>query len=248
MTSASETGSKAVNNSSWIRSLIAAHPNLKIVLVFVKIWAKCGNLIGSQSGNLSSYALNLMVIFYLQQRDLLPTVQSLQKDFPVKLCKEENIGFKEPKPSCVEWPPNFDIISGFFDFLLSVDSNFVVSPYDGELKSAPDFATSQPNFRLKMLNVQDPFDKNNNKTFSFTNLFKLMHLSDQSSKICAEISQNLSPESLIRLFLLQVFKSSRNERSKSGKNSNDHQRFTKKPRQYVETSDSTGPVVGTGKE
>merc|ERR1719150_165210 len=72
------------------------YPILKILGIVLKQWATHHSLLGNFYHRLSAYGLMLMLIFYLQQEKILP---SIQKEYP-KLFKKDVQIFKGGQYSC----------------------------------------------------------------------------------------------------------------------------------------------------
>jgi len=199
-----------VKNSQLLRSLIAVDPALfKPFFTFLKVWAKCHRLIGGVDGTLSSYAMNLLAFFYLQQLKLLPSVEELQKDVAVDLCRYWNASFSCPKPldAATERPTLLELFTGFFQFYQSLDSaQNVICPFNGQLVPAagdalidlmPRYAENLsvrqfPALKLSQFNVQDPFEQNHNVTFGFNQARHFQLLCRESERICRQMTPPLS--------------------------------------------------------
>lgn len=102
-----------VYNSKLLCSLIAVDPTLlRPFFFFIKLWASSHGLIDNPNGGFSSYALNLLVLFYFQLLELLPTIEELQKYVHVVLCRNWNVNFNQSKPLDPAFKqPNFCICS-----------------------------------------------------------------------------------------------------------------------------------------
>ena len=195
-----------VKNSQLLRSLIAVDPALfKPFFSFLKVWAKCHDLIGGVDGTLSSYAMNLLAFFYLQQLKLLPSVEELQKDVAVDLCRYWNASFSCLKPldAGIKRPTLLELFTGFFQFYQSLDSaQNVICPFNGQLVPAAGDALSDlmpryaenlsvrqfPALKLSQFNVQDPFEQNHNVTFGFNQARHFQLLCRESERICRQMT------------------------------------------------------------
>lgn len=65
----------AIHNSDLIYSYCQIDQRFHIMCMFIKHWAKQVDIIGAAYGYLSSYALTLMIISFLQSRNVLPCLQ-----------------------------------------------------------------------------------------------------------------------------------------------------------------------------
>ena len=213
-----------INNSLLLRSLVNVVPSLiRPFLSFLKIWAKHHHIIGgSLDGTLSSYAMNLLSIFYLQQLNhpLLPTIASLQKDIPPKMCRGWNSAFIEPAPfiqdPAVEIPNLMQLLTGFFQFIQSLDAaNIVLCPLQGQSLPLSHFHSTEetispllqesmplyvenisvrklPALRPNQLNLQDPFELNHNVSFGFKQMAQFKDLCQESVRLCSPEMTSLS--------------------------------------------------------
>jgi DNA polymerase sigma len=58
-----------------LRTYLRCHVALAPLVFCVKAWAKESDLADASSGSLNSYAYTLLVVAYMQHRDLLPCLQ-----------------------------------------------------------------------------------------------------------------------------------------------------------------------------
>jgi hypothetical protein len=127
----------AVQNSKLLYSLQSLDVRIRPYLYALKFWAKSHRLISSPESTLSSYALTLMAVFYLQQTDppLVPSIESLQSEVPQEkkiYCNGWNISFqvpldtgKSPTQATSEMSIIYLLI-GFFRFYQKLNANEVV--------------------------------------------------------------------------------------------------------------------------
>ena len=133
-------------NSALINSYVQCDERFHILAIFLKYWAKQRkvNIIGGDKGFLSSYALNLMLIAYLQNLNppVLPNLQTFKLgegdnnqqiihypffDGPHKTWLTANIYFNLPIVDCATESQSKDknlmllaeLMSGFFRFYAS---------------------------------------------------------------------------------------------------------------------------------
>ena len=202
-----------VYNSKLLSSLIAVDAVLFRPFFFLlKLWASSHCLIDSPNNGLSSYGLNLLALFYLQQLKLLPSVEELQMDVPVKLCRYWNVNFTDPKPlnPAANRPKFQHLLIGFFQFYKSLDSSQnVISPFKGQLIPVSDFSARGKSaplrksmalytenlhahklvpLKISQLNIQEPFELNQNVSFGFLYLERFQSLCRDAELICQQMT------------------------------------------------------------
>ncbi|XP_056626481.1 speckle targeted PIP5K1A-regulated poly(A) polymerase isoform X2 [Triplophysa dalaica] len=181
----------AVRNTRFLQLCSGIDSRLRPLVYTVRLWAKQKHLAGNSSGPgplLNNYALTLLVIFYLQNRDppVLPSVNKLKS----MACEEETCVIEEwdctfpSQPISVPGSKNTEdlctLLYGFFTFYSKFDfSASVVSLRDGRALSITDFLhrdkdevttaeasspkpkrSSAP--KLGPMNVLDPFELSHN--------------------------------------------------------------------------------------
>lgn len=98
--------------------------------MIVKYWAKVHDL--TEKKGLSNYAMTLLVVFYLQQRGVLPSVASLQNGAEPYFLEGWNKGFDE-----IQYKPRievsfYQILGGFFEYYDAFDfGNNIISTFTG---------------------------------------------------------------------------------------------------------------------
>lgn len=195
--------------------------------MILKFWMKKQELIGSTF--ITSYALTLMTIFYLQQLDkpILPSIISLQRCAESKqVVSGWDTSFTKDFtriPPIDNRMPFLTVLKGFFDYYSTFEFGlYIACPFLGEklLKTAfvkpelfpPEFQLYMENLRqnpnmrfdhLKFMCVQDPFNHAHNVT---RNAPKKIFLSLQdyclkASKICEEeFKKNRKPQHKSQFF------------------------------------------------
>lgn len=136
------------------------HANLKLLSAVIKFWSVLCKF--KDEDGISSYVINLLIIFYLQQIYKVESVADLQKNLASDIVEGCNCAFKPPDLSEIKTDLN-ELICGFFKFYGSFNYiSFIVSPYYGVSVEKTGFL-EVPNFSLSCgLCVQDPFDHSNN--------------------------------------------------------------------------------------
>lgn len=172
------------NNVGVYKSRIMAHlfrfdPRIHKLVILIKFWMKCHNLIAPRSIN--SYAFLCLVIFYLQQLDvpLLPPIEVFQRDVPHFAVGAANLSFNFTLPNTLT--KNVDgiltLLHGFFEFYAKFDfAKQFISPLHGrsfprenfEKRFPHHFARYRETLKLiptaepmrfgKPINIQDPFE------------------------------------------------------------------------------------------
>ena len=101
-----------------------------------------------------------MVVFFLQSKDILPSVASLQQDVPEQICEGCNFAFDKERRSCGENHPELNIsqlLLEFFQFYIRfIFSQDLLSPLTGTT------ARKIQMFRNDDVVVQDPFEVGRN--------------------------------------------------------------------------------------
>ena len=122
-----------VGNTELIKFYLMLDEKLKPLIVLIKFWLDCCGL--RDENGLSSYAICLMVLFYLQQDPYnLPSVADLQKDLPPDEIDGWNCAFGpvEFTSSSLENATIFELMVGFLEFYSEFDyASTVLSPYWG---------------------------------------------------------------------------------------------------------------------
>lgn len=130
-----------VFNSQLIGHLLHMDPGDRVLklAILVKYWSKVHKITGTNL--LASYALTLMVIFYLQLMDILPPIMVLQKDVPPVMIDNWNMGFNQ---NITSYSNNnvslYNLLGGFFKCYstLNFEEN-IISPYMGRLLNKSSF-------------------------------------------------------------------------------------------------------------
>ncbi|XP_063538357.1 uncharacterized protein LOC134747680 [Cydia strobilella] len=119
-----------VSNSKLLWYLFHLDKRALDLANLVKYWAKIHNLIGPYL--LRTYALLLMVVFYLQQLRMLPTIHALQRNVPYVSWRVWNIAFQELKYPNNNQSSLKHLLGGFFKFFsyYKFEEN-VISPFVG---------------------------------------------------------------------------------------------------------------------
>ena len=112
-----------VKNSELLRFWKNYDRRCEFIVRFVKYFGRRYQVTGGGLGHhLNSYALVLMVIFFLQTKDILPSVASLQDDVPEDICESWNCAFnRERKTSTNNTQSITELLMEFFQFYNDFD-------------------------------------------------------------------------------------------------------------------------------
>ncbi|XP_026752757.2 terminal uridylyltransferase Tailor-like [Galleria mellonella] len=175
------TSISGIRNSQLISLLLHTDTKTLPLAVLIKYWSKVHDLTGTNK--LPNYTLTMMVIFYLQQLKVLPSVIQLQTNKETIMVDGWNTSFN--------WDLNFEstnnmslykLLGGFFEYYNNFDfKQNIVSPYLGtplSVESFKEIRTVPKQFVLYKQNVingvckpfnvkaticiQDPFDHSRN--------------------------------------------------------------------------------------
>lgn len=209
-----------VQNSKLLHCLQNFDSRIRPFLFALKLWAKCQHLIGSPESTLSSYGLNLLAVFYLQQLKppLLPSIEYLQDKVTAEnriYCHGWNISFYVPSGNNTSISEqvvdsdstSFSLLAGFFQFYRKFKLNeAVICPQLGKALSTTDFLHLFPSplllspFKFSELSVQDPFELNFNVTFNFRHSELFYSLCESAENVCLKAlndSEKINNESLL---------------------------------------------------
>lgn len=203
-------------NSMFLKFLCDLQPKFHLLATVIRFWSKCQKLI--QPGDLSSYALINMLIFFCQttQPPLLPTVDEMRRIYLDQQDKLGNPGRsqnqamtqqewhsvicmdKDQYPACKNHSLLSILLLKFFEFYLTFPfKTHVITIRPGRALDHKEFISSNqyhPKFPLKtFVNIQDPFDLKHNLTSGLEgNHFKLLMVTMRHSyeKLYNELMNN----------------------------------------------------------
>ena len=182
------TSSIGVHNSNLLRSIVESDPRIRSFFFLIKLWSKC-----QRFSYLTSYALCLLAIYYLQKREdaILPSIESLKTGIAPLLVDGWNAAFRPPVIRLDPALSVMDLLSGFLAFYRDYDDlERVISPLIGDTLSRDEFegdgtATLPESMELyvqhcikdnnkrpfrfhQSIAVQDAFELNHNTTLTFS--------------------------------------------------------------------------------
>ncbi|CAB3223358.1 unnamed protein product [Arctia plantaginis] len=103
----------------------------------VKLWAKVNKLTG---GTLYSYSVYLLVVFYLQQKKMAPSVYEMQASMPPGLLRKYNTDYEKLPFTVVNNETLYDLLGGFFKYYADFNyEEYCVSPHVGRPVAKIDF-------------------------------------------------------------------------------------------------------------
>uniref|UniRef100_A0A3B4BE90 polynucleotide adenylyltransferase n=1 Tax=Periophthalmus magnuspinnatus TaxID=409849 RepID=A0A3B4BE90_9GOBI len=156
-----------VNNTVGIRNTFLLRTDIRIqpLMLVIKKWARTCEINDASKGTLSSYALALMALNYLQI--LKPCVlPSLQRDHPVSACFDPSLDL-DMVPDASHRVPHYksknksslgDLFLGFlkyYAYKFRWDSKVI------SVRDAITFAKVSPDWRGKFICVEEPFEMHN---------------------------------------------------------------------------------------
>ncbi|XP_048583969.1 poly(A) RNA polymerase GLD2 [Nematostella vectensis] len=157
-----------IRNTHLLRAYCLVDSRVKPLIMIVKKWAKKHQINDAKDGTLSSYALSLMVINYLQCGCAPPVLPSLQKKHQdlfsqhrdvTKLLEEDTASVLQKRRSFM--PRNNQsvgsLLVGFFQYYANTVN------WDKEVLSVQEGARCPRDYkwRTKMMCINEPFDGNN---------------------------------------------------------------------------------------
>lgn len=221
---------KGVMNSKFIASLLSLDPRIRPFLLMLKLWAKTHRLTGADQGTITSYALTLLGIFYLQRTTppLIPPIASLQSQVPTdrrEICHGWDFSFvlpqRTPKESPIPQDCVFALLKGFFNFFQTFDpKDIVICPLLGDVVPRENFTSSPPSldkncFKQYMeylnkggapfkfgqqLALQDPFELNFNVCAAFIKYERFQNLCTKAFGTCCFLEAEGRNASISRLY------------------------------------------------
>nr|XP_009862414.1 poly(A) RNA polymerase gld-2 isoform X2 [Ciona intestinalis] len=161
-----------VNNLTGIRNsfLLLAYarcdPRVRPMVLCIKEWAHVNNINSAQLGTLSSYALVLMVLHYLQivKPRVIPSFQALHKDnfssnLPIH-CLGEKVA-SLPMFYSNNTSPVSQLLKGWFNYFSTFDfANKVISVRLGTSYNVHTMSNSKA-WLKKCVKIEEPFDQTN---------------------------------------------------------------------------------------
>lgn len=215
------TSMAGVCNSALINYFLSDRKILYLAIL-VKYWAKIHNLTGLNM--MSNYCLTLLVVFYLQQKNILPSVMHLQEKIDEHFVDCWNAAFcKEYQFSQIN-ETLYQLLGGFFKYYSTFNfEKLIISPYVGKpverdlflkVESVPlefqlyKINVSSSNSECKPIRldtcmcVQDPFEHNRNCAVSVHP--RLAQDIISHFRKASEIFDSMDEKSFLRQLLLKI--------------------------------------------
>lgn len=180
----------ALFNTELVKFYVSMDTRFKTLMIILKYWMyKCKSRKVIQ---ITNYSLSMLVIFFLQQLKLVPTVIELQRKCKVPVtCKGWQVNFEK---SVTSWDSNRHcenlgipkLLEKFFEFYKNYDfDSFVICPFDGQshnkkvFKDCKDLPATMSRYIDNVQNgknfswrskvcLQDPIELNVNLTHNIT--------------------------------------------------------------------------------
>ena len=150
------TSAHGVAHGRLLTHMCHIEPMFRDLALITKVWMKNSYMIDCHQ--ITSFASSLMVMFYLQQKQLLPPVSSLSID-ETNYAINTEVQWISP---LAEKPTIAQLFLDFFTFFGSYDFKKVISPFHGTPQ--PRSLLVLKSVKAKTLTVQDPFDLSLNVT------------------------------------------------------------------------------------
>mmetsp|Transcript_38357 Transcript_38357/g.69509 ORF Transcript_38357/g.69509 Transcript_38357/m.69509 type:complete len:501 (-) Transcript_38357:591-2093(-) len=149
---------QALQNTYLLKTYAELSPQVRRLVLAVKVWARTEGVSGAPSGHLSSYSLTLMVLYFLQVQQGL--------EMPCMPTEAFSSFGSTPEVQGISWTcalPLAELVTGFFVFYAGADGGF---QWGSEVVSVRLGRRSQPrelDFQLlpgrlgHRLHIEDPF-------------------------------------------------------------------------------------------
>jgi len=152
----------AVENTKLMRHLFEIQPRAKSIYHYIRKWLK------DHDFELKGYTLTLLLIYSLQSRRLMPTVQEVQRGaYPKLIISGWEVQFNNTNSYNIPLmstrkPKNLKRqVGNFFQFYAEFNFDRVISLYHGKSFYPPHFVKEFPQFKPEGLNVAGPCNKKN---------------------------------------------------------------------------------------
>ncbi|XP_045773703.1 terminal uridylyltransferase Tailor-like [Maniola jurtina] len=169
-----------VANSKLLTYLLNSNKKALYLAILIKYWSKIHHLTGTNL--MSSYSLTLLVIFFLQQINMIHPVMDLQENVEESYIDEWNSAFSTPEQSNKDDKSMYKLLGEFFKYYKTFEfDKYIVSLYLGrpvarelftKVETVPsNFVRYKTNVGVKNLKplrldtvmcIQDPFQHNRN--------------------------------------------------------------------------------------
>lgn len=133
------------HNTNLVKFYLVADRRLEPLMMVIKFWAQTHGLTGARAQKLPNYGLILLIIFYLEQKEIIPTVHQLQSSVVPSEHKGWNVNFDRRQFKIKHRELDIPrLLYGFFDFYAKFDfASNIVCPLDGTPHSKTLFEDSQ---------------------------------------------------------------------------------------------------------
>lgn len=161
-------------HAKLVEHLCKIEPLFRDLCLAIKFWMRATNFTGRES--LNSISAVILVMFYMQQKGLLPAVRTLQSSPSTSFIASNEFNSGCHSFVSLRSKPNIaQLFVGFFTFYRKFDfNNNIVSPNHGiELSKSSHgiFITKNPKSTSQIV-IQDVFDLKRNQAFSMSGSFE----------------------------------------------------------------------------
>jgi len=186
---------KGVKNSEFLKFCKNYDKRVDQLVKIVKYFAIKHGIISSGVGShFNSYTVVIMVMFFLQSKDILPSVASFQEDVPEELFENCNFSFNKEKQTSSDNNQDIsELLVEFFHFYECFPfSSEVICPRVGRAVKKEHLQSDEMEKKKLQTNkdivVQDPFElaKNLAQNVSHTRLAQLISAFEFGSRVLSE--------------------------------------------------------------
>ncbi|KAJ8719867.1 hypothetical protein PYW08_012042 [Mythimna loreyi] len=127
-----EIGDIAVENKKITKYYFELDERFKALGIFLKYWSKIQDITGHGPGSLPGYVLYLLIIFFLQQKNMAPPAYVLQVNTTPRYIDGWNVAFNELPYSTNNTENLHQLLGGFFKYYSEYEfDKYIVSVFTG---------------------------------------------------------------------------------------------------------------------
>jgi len=149
----------SVENTKLVGYLFRIQPRAVSIYHFIRKWMSINGF------ELKGYTVTLLLLFYLQANDLMPSIHDVQLNLPKRIISGWEVQFNPSRSlahyGLKEISDYKPFASGFFKFYAEFRFQNVISLYHAKVMDALDFIKYYPQFVATGLNVAGPCNKKN---------------------------------------------------------------------------------------
>ncbi|CRK98425.1 CLUMA_CG011783, isoform A [Clunio marinus] len=157
------TNGFSTRSSQLVRHLFTSQPEAVSLFHFIKKWINLNEFYGFSG---YTYTIVLLLIFFLQSKNFMPSIETIQQNLPKEFIQSWEVQFD----------PNLNLnaykttkisdykkhIHEFFKFYSEFDYSQVMSVYDGLIYEENKYKKIHPNFLLNGINIGGPTNRGKN--------------------------------------------------------------------------------------